>query len=108
MEHAESKDLPGGPWLWYVRSMEQLCLKSSGFWRLNMFRGIPSGLVSENRIEDGQQLAHARDDGDLLRLAGGDQAAVENLDHRVVVNGRACPVPAAPRSGSGSSPLRRP
>src|SRR5258708_5602022 len=50
------------------------------FCALKMLCSVPHRLVSQHCVEDGQQLAHAGDDGHLLGLAGRDQAAVENLD----------------------------
>ena len=38
-------------------------------------------------VEDGQQLAHAGDQGNFLGLAGREQPLVEDLDHWVVASG---------------------
>jgi len=52
-----------------------------------MKRLIPRFAASDHRVEDGQQLAHAGDEGDLGQLAGGQQAIVEGLDGRVAAAG---------------------
>ncbi len=41
----------------------------------------------EDRIEDDQQLAHAGDQGHLLRFAGGAQALIEGPDDRIEAGG---------------------
>lgn len=55
-----------------------------------MQRLIPSRAGSSHCIEDGQKLAHARDDGHLLGFAGIDQARLKAIDHRIEANGRQC------------------
>ena len=48
-----------------------------------MNRFVPRRPGSDHRIENGQQLAHTGDDGDLLRFAGGDLAGIEALNHTI-------------------------
>ena len=66
-----------------VRS-EQLCLESSSLW---VFGLVPGGAVAHHRVQNGQQLAHARHDRNLRRLALGNQALMELADHAVVRHG---------------------
>ena len=61
---------------------------------------IPGDVVLNHRIQDGQELAHAGDESNLLRFPGGKQPLIEPSDHGVV----AC----ADESGhKESSPHRR-
>src|SRR5262245_51972931 len=48
---------------------------------------LPGRAITYDRVEDGQQLAGDRDDGDLLGLAGCDEALEEGLEHGVVPPG---------------------
>src|SRR6476660_835832 len=48
---------------------------------------LPGDAITHDRVEDGQQLAGDRDDGDLLGLAGCDEALEEGLEHGVVPPG---------------------
>lgn len=50
-----------------VRTAEQLSFESSGMKRI-----VPEFSGPDHRVEDGQELAHAIDDSDLLGLAGAD------------------------------------
>ena len=43
--------------------------------------------MSEQRVENRQQLAHAGGQGDFLRLARRAQSCREGADHRVVARG---------------------
>src|SRR3990167_5653849 len=45
---------------------------------------IPGGAVFSDRVEHGQQLAHAGHQGDLLALACRQQVLVMGFEHRVV------------------------
>src|SRR6516162_1706690 len=45
---------------------------------------LPGRAITYDRVEDGQQLAGNRDDGDLLWLAGCYEVLEEGLEHRVV------------------------
>jgi hypothetical protein len=51
-----------------------------------MKRCIPRLTDLDHCIEDGQQLAHAGDQRDFLRLSRGDEAVVKALDDRVESN----------------------
>src|SRR5450759_695522 len=51
-------------------------------------RGIPALTVRHHRVQDHQQLVHARHQGYLLQLAARDQSVIEILDHRVVATSR--------------------
>jgi len=52
-------------------------------------KGIVPGFTgSDHGVEDGQELAHAGDDGDLFGFAGGDEAVVELLDDGIESDGR--------------------
>src|SRR5512144_964089 len=51
---------------------------------------VPGFSGSDHGVEDGQELAHASDDGDLLGFAGENQAIVESADHRVEADGGQC------------------
>src|SRR5262249_56033944 len=44
---------------------------------------LPGRAITYDRVEDGQQLAGDRDDGDLLGLAGCDEALEKGLEHGV-------------------------
>ncbi len=44
----------------------------------------------DHGIEDGEQLAHTGDEGDLLRLASGQQSLVEVPDDGIVLAGDHC------------------
>jgi len=46
---------------------------------------VPGPAALDHCIEDGQQLTHRRDQGEFLRLAGGDQALIEEPDCRIMV-----------------------
>jgi len=48
-----------------------------------MKRIVPGFTGSDHGVEDGQELAHASDDGDFFGFAGGDEAIVELLDDDV-------------------------
>ena len=61
---------------------EQLSFESSGMKRI-----VPGFTCSEHGVEDGQEFAHASDDGDLFGLAGGNEAIVELLDDDVEADG---------------------
>ena len=52
-----------------------------------MKRIVPGFSSSDHGIEDGEELAHASDDGDLSGLSRGDEALVELLDGGVEVDG---------------------
>src|SRR5262249_20748931 len=43
--------------------------------------------ITHDRVENGQQLAGDRDEGDLVGLAGCYEALIEGLEHRVVARG---------------------
>src|SRR5258706_2350283 len=69
--------------------------------------GVPYSTIAEHGVEDRQARAHAGGDGYLGKLAGGIQALMEQLDPRVVPDGRlrghighrphfAAPAPDAP------------
>src|SRR5215213_416743 len=68
-------------------------------------RRPPGGTVFEDRVEDGEQLAHARHQRHHLGLTTGAQSLVELLDSRVIARGYRCshaqnrphPLPPAPR-----------
>ena len=49
--------------------------------------GGPAGVMFKHGIENGQQLAHARGEGELGRFAGGAQAAVEGGDDGIMARG---------------------
>src|SRR5215472_18375624 len=50
-------------------------------------RALPGRAITYDRVENDQQLAGDRDEGDLLRLARCDEALIEGLEHRVVARG---------------------
>ena len=56
---------------------ERLSLASSGFW-------LPWGFVSQDRVEDSEQLACDRDGRHEFGLAGGDELVAKELQHGVV------------------------
>src|SRR5215467_10043924 len=58
---------------------QRLCCRSSA---------LPFSVVSEHGVEDGKKLPRHGDEGDLLRLTGGKQALVEDLEKRVVTADR--------------------
>ena len=83
-----------------------------------MKRIVPGFGGSDHGIEDGQEFAHAGDDGNLFGFACGDEAVVELLDDGVESDGRerchvesAAHLPASAEDGvvTSSSPrgLRR-
>src|SRR6202022_5041054 len=58
---------------------ERLSFWSSEFW-------LPWGFVSQDCVEDGEQLSGNSDDGDQLVFAGGDEPVAEQLEGRVVTS----------------------
>src|SRR6267142_4197819 len=44
---------------------------------------VPRGVCTHHRVEDGEELAHARGQRDFLRFAGGKEATIERAEHRV-------------------------
>src|SRR4051794_41645657 len=52
-----------------------------------MSSGLPWFLVSQDGVEDGEELAGDGDEGDHLGLAGGDEALAEGLEDGVVTAG---------------------
>src|SRR5215475_5903398 len=61
-----------------ARAPQRLCCVSSE---------LPSFFVSEHGVEDGEELASNRDDGDHFWLTGGEQTLIEDLEHWVVTTG---------------------
>ena len=39
--------------------------------------GVPGGGIADHRVEDGEELSHASDEGDLRWLTGDNQALME-------------------------------
>jgi hypothetical protein len=50
-------------------------------------RALPARAFTYDRVENGQQLAGDRDEGDLLRLSHCYEALIEGFQHRVVLRG---------------------
>src|SRR6516225_10340773 len=50
-------------------------------------RALPGRAITYDRVENDQQLAGDRDEGDFLRFAHCDEALIEGLEHRVVPRG---------------------
>src|SRR3990170_4073091 len=48
---------------------------------------LPRVSVPDHSVEDRKELAHASDEGDLLKLACGEQALVQGANHRVMASG---------------------
>lgn len=44
---------------------------------------LPYGVRAHHRVEDREELAHASGERDFLGLAGGEEAAIESLEHGV-------------------------
>src|SRR5882724_1082587 len=44
---------------------------------------VPRGVCTHHRVEDGEELAHARGQRDFLRFVGGKEATIERAEHRV-------------------------
>ena len=63
---------------------EQLCWKSSRKW---LSLDVPAFVIAQHHIDDGQELTHTGDDGDLLKFVSGDQLLIEGFDNRVAANG---------------------
>ena len=53
---------------------------SSGWREIDV---VPRGVRAHHRVEDGEELSHARGQRDLLRLAGREEAPIERAEHRV-------------------------
>src|SRR5437762_14050383 len=68
------------------RDRKRLCWVSSGSWALR----TPVTIVANQAVEQSQQLAHARGDGDLERFAGSPKTLVECLDERIAAAGGKC------------------
>ena len=70
----------------------QRCARKSGFEQLSfesseMKRIVPRFSGFDHGIEDGQELAHASDDGDLFGFSGSDEAVVELFDDGIETDG---------------------
>ena len=52
--------------------------------------GLPWTVVSENGVEDGEELSSDGDESDHLRPTGGDEAIEEGLQHGIVLFGHHC------------------
>src|ERR1700744_946792 len=59
---------------------ERLSLRSSVFW-------LPWGFVSQDCVEDGEQLSGDGDDGDELGLSSGDEPVAEELELGIEAGG---------------------
>jgi len=47
---------------------------------------LPRGSVLQHGVQDGQELPHARGQGDLLRFARGTEAGIERPNDRIVAS----------------------
>src|SRR5215210_6502071 len=64
---------------------------------------IPVGAGAEHDVEDGEEFADAGDDGDLVELAGGDEAVVEGAHGRIEADGGAGGHPEAGADGGAAT-----
>src|ERR1700749_473589 len=58
-----------------------------GWLRDRRNRALPGRAITYDRVEDDQQFAGDRDEGNLLRLGGCYEAPIEGLENRVVPPG---------------------
>src|SRR5262249_370097 len=85
-----------------------------GWLRDRLDCALPGRAITYDRVENGQQLARDRDEGDLLGLARCYEALIEGLEHRVVARGdhgthEQGPAHARPTTAKGAlaAPLAR-
>src|SRR4051812_7359171 len=55
-----------------------------------MSSALPSDVIANHCIEDGEELAHHCGERELFHLSGGDQALIESLENGVVAAGHEC------------------
>ena len=48
---------------------------------------VPAFVISNHHIDDGQEFAHASDDGHLLKFVSSDEPLIESFDNGIAANG---------------------
>ena len=67
---------------------------------------MPRSLVPDGGVEDDEELSHAGGERELLRLAGGEEAAIEASDHEIEARGDQSGHVKAGAKGSAPAPDR--